>query len=146
MRRAWLRYALPAAGAFVLVAGGGFAALEADTVDTYWQGLWWALSLMTTVGFVGEAPTTVAGQLLSAGLMVSGFILLTMTTAAVASLFVTEAEEPVQERDRAFEEELMRELRAVGERLDRLEAHLEIQLPAGARTPPADDAAGGPLP
>lgn len=127
MSRAWLRYALPAAAAFVLLAGGGFAALEADTVDTYWQGLWWALSLMTTVGFVGEAPTTVAGKVLSAGLMLSGFALLTMTTAAIASLFVAEAEEPVQERDRAFEEELMLELRAVGERLDRLERSLEDQ-------------------
>lgn len=109
----------------MLLAGGGFAALEADAVDTSWQGLWWALSLMTTVGFVGEAPTTVAGRILSACLMVAGFALLTMTTAAIASLFVTEAEEPAQERDRAFEEELMLELRAVGERLERLEHRLE---------------------
>jgi voltage-gated potassium channel len=138
MSRAWLRYVLPAAGAFVLLAGGGFAALEADTVDTYWQGLWWALSLMTTVGFVGEAPTTAAGELISASLMVSGFVLLTMTTAAVASLFVAEAEEPVQARDRAFEEELMRELRAVAERLGRLETRLQAA-PGPTLGPLGDD-------
>lgn len=42
------------AAVLVLVAGGGFAALESDTVANTWEGLWWALSLMTTVGFVGE--------------------------------------------------------------------------------------------
>ena len=42
----------------VLGTGAGFATLESDTVSSYWEGLWWALSLMTTVGFVGESPET----------------------------------------------------------------------------------------
>jgi hypothetical protein len=49
----------------VLLSGGGFAALESDTVSTYWGGVWWALSLMTTVGFIGEKPETVAGRVSS---------------------------------------------------------------------------------
>ena len=57
----------------VLLGGGGFAALESDTVSTYWDGVWWALSLMTTVGFIGERPETVGGRVLSAVLMISGF-------------------------------------------------------------------------
>ena len=68
----------------VLLAGAGFAALESSTVSNYWDGLWWALSLMTTVGFVGETPETTGGRILSSVLMISGFALLTVTTAAVA--------------------------------------------------------------
>ncbi|MGZ8758768.1 MAG: ion channel, partial [Aeromicrobium sp.] len=57
----------------VLLAGGGFAAFESRQVSNYWEGVWWALSLMSTVGFVGEAPESLVGRLLSSVLMVSGF-------------------------------------------------------------------------
>jgi voltage-gated potassium channel len=116
-----LRLLLPASGVLLLLTGGGFAALEADTVDSYWRGVWWSLSLMTTVGFVGRPPTTPAGEALAAVLMVVGFLLLALTTAAVASLFVRDEELPQEQRAREFEAEALRELRALGDRLDRLE-------------------------
>ena len=100
--RATVRYLLLSAPLVVLFAGAGFAALERQ-VGSYWEGLWWALSLMTTVGFVGEAPETTAGRLVSAILMISGFALLTLATAAIASLFVREEEEPEEQRERDFE-------------------------------------------
>jgi hypothetical protein len=100
MTRSSLRWVLPAAALFVLLAGGGFAAVETDTVSTYWEGVWWALALMTTVGFVGGSPVTPLGQALAALLMILGFLLLAMTTAAVASLFVSKDEAPHEERDR----------------------------------------------
>jgi voltage-gated potassium channel len=120
-----LRWVLPAAGVLVLLAGGGFAAVETDTVSTYWEGVWWALALMTTVGFVGGSPATVLGQALASVLMVAGFLLLAMTTAAVASLFVSKDEAPHEARDRAFESEALEELRALGDRLERLERRLD---------------------
>jgi Na+(H+)/acetate symporter ActP len=123
--RASLRWALPGAGLLVLLAGGGFAAVETDTVMSYWEGVWWALSLMTTVGFVGGSPETTAGQVLSAVLMVLGFLLLAVTTAAVASLFVSEDEAPQDARDREFEREALDELRALNSRLERLERRLD---------------------
>ena len=116
-----LRILLPSAGVFVLLAGGGFAALETDAVASYGEGVWWALSLMTTVGFVGETPATTGGQVLSAILMVLGFVLLAMTTAAVASLFVSEDEAPVEIRTVEFEREALEVLRRLDERLERLE-------------------------
>jgi hypothetical protein len=109
----------------VLLAGGGFAALETGTVGSYWQGAWWALALMTTVGFVGDSPTSTAGQALAAILMVLGFLLLALTTAAVASLFVSEDEAPQEARSRAFEREALDELRALSDRLERLELRLD---------------------
>ena len=124
--RIWLRL-LPLVGVVALLAGGALAALESDTVDSYWEGLWWALSLMTTVGFAGETPHTLAAKALSGVLMVFGFILLAMTTAAVASLFVREDEEPRERREVAAQRELLDELRGVSERLERLESRLDAR-------------------
>ena len=114
----------------VLVAGGGFAALETDTVESYWEGVWWALSLTTTVGFAGGTPETALGKALSSVVMVLGFVLLALTTAALASLFVREEQEPEELREHAFEEEALAELRRLGARLDEIEA----RLPPGDRT------------
>lgn len=90
-------------------------------MESYWGGVWWALSLMTTVGFANGTPHTVEGKLLSALLMVFGFVLLAMTTAAVASLFVREDEEPEERRERGFEEAVMAELDGLNRRLDGIE-------------------------
>jgi voltage-gated potassium channel len=119
--RHWLRYLLPAAALIVVLAGGALAALETDTVESFGAGVWWALSLVTTVGFVGGTPTTTAGRIIAALLMVFGFALLALTTAALASLFVREDESPVERREAAFEAQALAELRALHGRLDRLE-------------------------
>ena len=110
---------------FVVLAGGGFAALETDTVGSYGEGVWWALSLITTVGFVGGSPTTTAGRILAGLLMVSGFALLSLVTAAVASIFVREDEAPVERREAAFEAAAVEELRELNRRLERLERRLD---------------------
>lgn len=116
-----LRYLAPATALVVTLAGGGLAALEVDTVTSFGQGVWWALSLVTTVGFVGPAPVTVGGRLLAGALMLFGFGLLSLTAAALASFFVREDETPGEQRDLAFESQALRELRALRERLDRIE-------------------------
>ncbi len=118
----------------VLLAGAGFVALESNIVSSYWDGLWWALSLMTTVGFVGETPETTGGRVLSAALMIAGFALLTLTTAAIASLFVREEEQPAEELDRAFEGVVLERLDKVAARLDAIER----ALPERPERPPPD--------
>lgn len=124
LRRRWLRMALPLSAVAVLLAGGGFAALETRNVSSYAEGVWWALSLMTTVGFVGESPETTGGRILSAVLMLIGFGLLSITTAVIASLFVREDEAPEERREEAFEEQALKRLDELGRRLDRLEQSL----------------------
>ena len=93
-RREWLRFMLPIAGLVVLAGGAGLAAFESDTTDSYWDGVWWSVSLMTTVGWSGEAPTTLAGHLIATATMLVGFVLLAFITASVASLLVREDEVP----------------------------------------------------
>lgn len=129
-----LRYLLPGAAFAVTLGGGGFAALETNTVGSFGDGLWWALSLVTTVGFVGPTPVTTGGRLIAGALMLLGFALLSLTAAALASLFVRDDEIPAEQRDAAFESLALAELRALRARLD----HIEQRTPA-----PADPDADG---
>ena len=122
MTRRLLRYAYPAVALVIVLAGGAISAIEADVVESFGSGVWWALSLVTTVGFAGHPPTTTAGRVLAGALMITGFGLLSLTSAALASLFVRQDEAPSQQRDIAFEAEALAELRALRARLDELQA------------------------
>ena len=99
--RARRHLGLVAAGAAVLTvaAGGALFALEADAVTSFGDGLWWAVSLMTTVGFVGDSPHTVGGRIVAAFLMVVGFGLMSLVTAAVSSFFVSHDQQPEIEHE-----------------------------------------------
>jgi voltage-gated potassium channel len=124
LSRRLLRPALGVAGAALLVGAGAGAAVEADTVGSYGRGLWWAVALMTTVGFIGPPPRTAAGAAVSVVLMLIGFALLSLLSAALASLFVRQDVEPFEEREFVSDLEVSRQLEAIAERLDRLEARL----------------------
>lgn len=116
----------------VLLAGGGFAAFESQQVSSYGEGVWWALSLMSTVGFVGEAPESTAGRLVSSVLMISGFALMALVTASIASLFVREEELPDEVAEREFEVRALALLGDLAQRLEGVEARLEDLAPPGA--------------
>jgi voltage-gated potassium channel len=118
----------------VLAGGGGLAALESNVVSSYGEGVWWALSLMTTVGFVGEAPETGGGRVLSGLLMVAGFAMMALTTAAIASMLVREEEEPQREVERDFEASARDLLADIADRLTALEAAVATR--AAAPEPP----------
>jgi voltage-gated potassium channel len=119
-----LPYLIPVIAILVLLAGGGFAALETDTVESYWEGVWWALSLTTTVGFANGTPATALGKALSGVVMVLGFVLLALTTAALASLFVREEQRPEEVREHAFEKDLLAALRQLNARIELIETRL----------------------
>jgi voltage-gated potassium channel len=123
--RRHVRFVIPLAALVVLVAGGAAAAIETDTIDGFWQGAWWALSLMMTVGFVGPEPLTTGGKVISAVLMVTGFALLATVTATIASIFVREEERPEERTLQTLENRVLAEVREVNERLRRLEERLD---------------------
>ena len=120
----WLVAVTLAAVLAVAVAAAAAAAVESRTVATYPRGLWWAISLMTTVGFIGEPPETGFGAALSALLMILGFLLLATVSASLAALFVSEEELPREEREESALRELQATLLAVDERLDRIETEV----------------------
>ena len=57
------------------------------------DALWWAVTTVTTVGYGDKYPTTGAGRLLAAGLMLLGIGLFGILTASLSSFFVAESRE-----------------------------------------------------
>jgi hypothetical protein len=120
--RSWVGPALAGGAALVVAGAGAVASLETGTVGSFWRGLWWATALMATVGFIGEPPETVGGAILSVVLMVSGFLLLALVSAALASMFVQDDILPMELREREVDRDLLRELQTMSQRLAALEA------------------------
>jgi hypothetical protein len=123
----WLWPAVLSAVVLILLAAGAAAAIETNTVTSYWSGLWWSVSLITTVGFIGEPPETVAGAVLSTALMVVGFLLLAMVSASLAALFVREDEQPRDTREEAADRTVLDTLERLEQRLASIEQHLAVR-------------------
>jgi len=140
VRLTWLLPALLSTVVIVLVAAAASAAIETSTVPTYWRGLWWSISLITTVGFIGEPPETTAGAVLSVFLMVVGFLLLAMVSASLAAMFVREEEQPRDDREEATDKALLAALAALERRLAAIETRLMLADTADQpRSQPAPD-------
>jgi voltage-gated potassium channel len=111
-----------ALSALVALGGGAaFAAVErghgqhppTSTAD----GMWWAISTMTTVGYGDYSPVTPGGRIIAAGVMLVGIGFVAFLTAAVAQRFVAQIEEPKPE----WEESVLSDLREIKARLAAIE-------------------------
>jgi voltage-gated potassium channel len=97
----------------VLGGGGAFAAVEKDQDLSAWDGVWWAITTVTTVGYGQPEVHTDAGRIIGICLMVTGIGFVAVLTAAAAERFVR----PRRDEVRAVEARLDEILR----RLDELE-------------------------
>ncbi|GMN05102.1 hypothetical protein MTsPCn5_04900 [Croceitalea sp. MTPC5] len=50
-----------------------------------WDGLWWSIVTLTTVGYGDKAPKTRSGKVIAFGLMLSGLLFVSGLTASIAS-------------------------------------------------------------
>ena len=103
-----------------VAAGLLMAVVDRDNFPSLGSGLWWAVQTVTTVGYGDDVPTTVAGQLLAALVMLLGIGFLTVITAAITSTFVGRSRQPSSEAHTPTAEQL----RQINERLERIEAAL----------------------
>jgi voltage-gated potassium channel len=119
--------------ALLTAFGGGaaFAAVEKghnDQVHNSWDGLWWAISTMTTVGYGDVSPETNSGRMIAIVVMVVGIGFLTMLIGSVAQRFiepvVREAETEVERELDVAESDVRAELREIAARLQALERRL----------------------
>jgi voltage-gated potassium channel len=119
--------------ALVTVLGGGaaFAAVESNT--STWDGVWWALTTMTTAGS-NTYPVTVLGRLIGMTVMIVGIGFIAILTGAVAQRFLTPQLEQIAELDSetaaeldTAETDILNEVREIRARLGRVEEHLERQ-------------------
>ena len=102
----------------VILAAGLIVAVERDdptaSITTFGDGLWWAITTVTTVGYGDLYPLTAAGRGIAVALMLLGIAAFGLVTANLAALFVEDQDD-----------DLRAELREVNERLRRIEAALE---------------------
>ena len=114
-RPASLGYVSVIALLIVAVAGATLALLDSKDVPSVWDGVWWAMVTVTTVGYGDVTPTTVAGRLIAILVMLLGIAFFAILTATISATFVKQDERP---------DELREELRAIAARLDRIEQTL----------------------
>ena len=101
----------------VLGGGAAVAAVEKNNDLSAWDGVWWAIQTVTTVGYGDTKVTTDAGRIIAICLMITGIGFVAVLTAAAAERFM---------RGRRAEEERARaERQAIERRLDQIVAHLE---------------------
>jgi voltage-gated potassium channel len=121
----------------VLAGGAAFAHAEGKEVST-WDGVWWATTTMTTVGYGDLYPHTNTGRAVAIVVMVVGIGFLTLVIGAVSERFLSaelrrEAEEVEREVGTDLEAarvELLAELRTMSDRLRELEADVDRLLRA----------------
>lgn len=62
--------------------------IKDSSIQSLWDGVWWALVTISTVGYGDKIPLSNAGKIVGLGLMISGIGLLSLVTATIASVFV----------------------------------------------------------
>ena len=63
-------------------------AVDSSNIKNFGDGIWWAITTVTTVGYGDKFPTTMEGKFLAVGLMIVGISLMGVITASVAAWFV----------------------------------------------------------
>ena len=91
-----------------------------------WDGVWWAVSTMTTVGYGDVYPRTDEGRFIAIVVMIVGIGFVAVLTAAIAQRFVAiqvgQQVEDAEEVLEATEEQVLAEIR---ERLQVLEESVQ---------------------
>ena len=62
--------------------------VEGSNIKNFSDGLWWAMTTVTTVGYGDRFPVTTEGRILAVVLMIMGISLVGVITASVAAWFV----------------------------------------------------------
>jgi voltage-gated potassium channel len=86
------------------------------------DGMWWAVQTVTTVGYGDLVPTSQAGRLIAALVMLVGIGFLTVITAAITSTFIETARRRIEGTST---DAVSAKLDQIGARLDMIEARLQ---------------------
>jgi voltage-gated potassium channel len=112
-----MKYAALVAAGTVVVGGAAFASIEKDQHLTTWDGIWWAITTVTTVGYGDVVPETTGGRIIAMTIMLVGIGFVALLTAFVADRFVHQ-----QREAEAKEDQILDELREIRRRLNEIDA------------------------
>jgi voltage-gated potassium channel len=130
-----VRFAGLLTGLAILGGGAAFHALENNDHGVHislWDGVWWAISTVTTVGYGDIYPHTAGGRVLAIVLMFFGIGFVALLTGATAQRFLAthldalEAGETQIEQDIATSTiDLAAELRDIAQRITAIEQRIQ---------------------
>ena len=106
-----------------LTGGVAFASVEHISVG---DGIYWAITTMTTVGYGDVTPKTAEGKAITIAVMLVGIGFATLVIGAAAERFV----HPHHHEIASTEEDALTEIREISARLQRLERTLARQRPS----------------
>jgi voltage-gated potassium channel len=66
---------------------------DGSNIKSFGDGIWWAITTVTTVGYGDRYPTTTEGRFVAIALMIMGISLMGVITASVAAWFVKMGQE-----------------------------------------------------
>jgi voltage-gated potassium channel len=119
-----LRYAALLTGLTALAGGAAFASVENTSMG---NGLYWAITTMTTVGYGDMTPKTAEGKAIAIAVMLVGIGFASLVIAAAAKRFI---EPPGKPLECATDDELLAQVSDISQRLKRLEEALQHRQPA----------------
>jgi voltage-gated potassium channel len=122
-----VRYAAVLALLTALGGGAAFSAAEGREMSV-WDGTWWAVSTMTTVGYGDIYPNTDLGRVIAMLVMFVGICFIAILTAALAERFVAmqvraKTADVIEDVEEA-EATVLQELREITRRLQQLETRV----------------------
>ena len=95
---------------FVVLVAGFLIAYIDPGIDTPWEGIWWAMATVTTVGYGDVVPVSEQGRLVGFILLVLSVLLLALVTANISAFLVNrgivKGETQVQDQLRRMEQRL----------------------------------------
>jgi voltage-gated potassium channel len=116
-----MKYAAMVALGTIIVGGAVFASVEETDakhhVISTWDGVWWAVTTVTTVGYGDIVPESTSGRIIGITIMLVGIGFVALLTAFIADRFIN-----VSAETEAKEELILAELQAISARLDDIEA------------------------
>jgi voltage-gated potassium channel len=127
-----MKYTALVAAALVIVGGAVYAGVEKVGPEeeplTTWDGIWWAMTTVTTVGYGDIYPKTDGGRAIAMAIMLVGIGFVALFTAFVADRFINAQTETEEKEDL-----ILAELRSISARLTALEQGAEAETRKPAR-------------
>lgn len=107
----------------MLISGVVISGID-PAFDGPFDGIWWAWVTITTVGYGDLVPSTGAGRMFAAFLILLGLGLFSMLTASFSVFFIEQDERELSDK----EERNLRRIALLEKRLERIEGHLETSV------------------
>ena len=105
---------------FTLMSGVLIAGID-PTIETIWQGIWWAWVTVATIGYGDVVPQSTAGKVFGAVVILFGLGFFSLLTASFSAYFVSRGEIEIEEEEA---EEIYR-LKDIVKRIETMEQTLQ---------------------